>query len=193
MVKIMDKIEISKEKILEEYTNIDDFIKEAIEIVYCEKEIDITKHEIIKTIEKYEFGLKIIQEMIEKRKYDALDDLKGKTGVYIFLKDGIPQYIGIGGEKHDGKDENRLYTRLTQELRKYDPSSSDTGATLSKNIQEIETALGNITYGVESIEIIKTFDLIVLLVGDITKKEDVEKARVLETVLIALFHPKYNK
>jgi len=138
--------------------------------------------------------------LINRSRYKLaiLNPLKDKTGIYIFLdSEFVPVYIGIGGQKTNGQN---LKIRLGQELRAHVKKgqsteySKDSGATLSKNIQEIDKLLTQEDISADtSIETIKGFKIITLAVGDIDCEKDVLNARALETVLISLFHPKYNK
>ncbi|MBO4700036.1 hypothetical protein J5690_10620 [bacterium] len=176
-VKIKEIISISKEEILEKYQDMDKDFSNIIEKLYAGDYASFEMNNIIKE---------------HKNDYSKLKYLKGKTGCYMFLcDDGIPIYIGIGGKEVGGCD---LYERITQQCG----GVSDTGANLSKNIQDIDRLFVKKEKKKEitpeySTNKKKTFYLIPIVVGDVTEEEDVEKAKALETILIALFHPKYNK
>lgn len=114
--------------------------------------------------------------------------LKNKTGVYIFVENTIPIYIGVGGT---GKKDD-LRTRIKAETRSY--STSNNNATLSKNIQEIDSLLMNTKVTeVDSMNKIKGCKVMVLVVGDMSDDSNKDKSIALESVLIALFNTKYNK
>jgi hypothetical protein len=186
--EINENYPVVKEDILGKYQNMDLFFQECIEALYGkENEININcflPRNIIKNKGNNDLS--------------SLGSLEGKTGIYIFLdSESIPVYIGIGGQKVNGQD---LKIRLAQELRAYVTKNEktkyarDTGATLSKNIQVIDKLLmGNNILPDNSIETIKKFNIIALIVGEINEEENVLKARALETVLISLYGPKYNK
>lgn len=180
--KITDRI-IPKKSILDKYSKMDAFYKSCIDDLYGNsKELEI----------KCYLPKNIINDAGKNNNLSCFNELETKTGVYLFLENQTPVYIGIGGEKVAGQD---LKTRIGQELRAYAKKevetkySKDSGATLSKNIQEIDL---NISPD-DSVEKIKTFKLLAICCGNVSEKEDVLKARALETVLIALFRPKYNK
>ena len=173
--KINDVISISQEKILEKYSKMEKFFINIIKELYAGKIRSFCMKGIIKE---------------NRNDYKELKILNNKTGCYMFLCEGVPVYIGVGGKNVNGRD---LYKRVTQQCRKYD-NKSDTGVTLSKNIQTIDELLGEKNVSPDySMEKIKSFDLIPIVVGEITNEKDVYKAKALETILIALFHPKYNK
>jgi hypothetical protein len=185
---VLPTIKISKDNILKKYFQMDDFFKSCINALYGDSE----KPEIKRYLPK-----NIINDVGKDNDLSCLNELSTKTGVYLFLEDQIPVYIGIGGEKAEGQD---LKTRINQELRAYAKKgvktkySKDSGATLSKKIQKIDLLLLNKKISPDvSVEKIKTFKLLVICCGDVSKEKDVLKSRDLETVLIALFHPKYNK
>ncbi len=186
-IKINENINISKNDILNKYKKFDKYFRDCLDALYGEKNnITINCYLPCNIINKQKYKLEILK---------LLED---KTGVYIFIdNENIPVYIGIGGQKQNKQD---LKTRVSQELRAYVTKgkttsySKDTGATLSKNIQEIESILQNQKITPDnSIELIKSFSLLTITVGEVTIKSDVLKSRALETILIALFHPKYNK
>lgn len=177
---------ISKDTVLNDYQNMEIFFKAKIEELYNKNNSCC-----------YLYPSKIINQ--NKYKLSSLANLKNKTGVYIFLnQNSIPVYIGIGGQKIGGGQD--LKARISQELRAYVTNkqtthySKDSGATLSKNIQEIDSLLNNsIVTPDNSIEKMKVFTVIVIIVGDLNNKYDVLRSRALETICIALFHPQYNK
>jgi hypothetical protein len=177
-VKIKEVISISKKEILEKYQDMDKYFRDVIERLYAG--------------EYASFDLKNIIKESGNNDCSALNFLTGKTGCYMFLCDGgIPVYIGIGGEEVGGRD---LYERVRQQCGK----GSDSGVTLSQNIQDIDKLFVKKEKKKEitleySTNKKKTFYLIPIVVGDVTEEEDVGKAKALETILIALFHPKYNK
>lgn len=172
-VKIKEIISISKEEILEKYCEMDDYYKNIIKALYGEK---LDRYDLDFTINEYKAGFTI----------DDLNNEKGKVGCYIFIEDMVPVYIGVGGigTKKD------LKNRVRQELKS---SEKDTGATLSRNIQKIDALLEDEEVTPEnSVDKINTFDLVTITVGELNSNF-VENAKKLEAILIALFHPKYNK
>lgn len=187
-LKITETISISKDEILIKYSQMNQYFMDCIKVLYgkCVQGVDI----------KYFLPCNIINK---RNCLSILDCLKGKTGVYIFIdNDSVPVYIGIGGQKV--KATQNLKVRLSQELRSYCKEnaatsySKDSGATLSKNIQEIDALLTNKQVSPDdSVETIKSFGLITITVGSITDKNSVNNSQALESILIALFHPKYNK
>jgi len=121
--------------------------------------------------------------------YDTIISTKETVGIYLFLNsDGLPTYIGKGGTSRssNGKD---LYFRLQQEL-----GSGNKHNTLSNNIKEISNVSEE-----QSLELIKSFTLKILILGNRTNsseninKEIILKSEAIETLLIALFDPVYNK
>lgn len=178
-VKIKEVISISKKKILKKYQDMDKYFRDIIEALYAGK------------YESFEMKNTVKQTKNDYSKLKS-ESLRDKTGCYIFLCNRRPVYVGVGGIRKS----QDLVDRIKQECRSYvkkDYSgicnySKDSGATLSKKIQDEEKVSPN-----ESMEKIKTFDLIPIVVGEITKEKDVVKAKALETILIAIFHPKYNK
>jgi len=184
---LIGEISITKDKIIGEYKNMDSFYINCIEGLYGKYNKNINFYNLSK----------IIKQNADNDLTD-LKKLNSKTGVYLFVnKTNEPVYIGIGGEKVNSQD---LKTRIGQEFRAYTKKgevskySKDSGATLSKNIREIDNLLENKKNSPDnSIEKIKSFSLITITVGEVKTKKDVLKSRALETILIALFHPKYNK
>jgi hypothetical protein len=189
-IKINDNYSIAKDSILAKYKNIDVFFRDCINALYGEGNTNIEVNCFLSSN---------IVVKNSKYKLSILNSLKTKTGVYIFLdNESIPVYIGIGGQKVNAKQD--LKVRISQELRAYCQNnvttnySKDSGATLSKNIQNIDTLLTNNQVSPDdSVETIKSFSLITIAVGAITDENSVNNSQALETILIALFHPKYNK
>lgn len=190
-IKIKETISISKNEILAKHSQMNQYFMDCIKALYgeCVQGVDI----------KCFLPCNIIKAS-KQNNYSVLEDLKKKSGCYIFLnKEQIPVYIGIGGKVLNKQD---LYKRITQELSSYVKKGSNqkteyaknSGATLSKNIQEIDALLTNNQVSPDdSVETIKTFGLITINVGSITVKNSVNNSQALESILIALFHPKYNK
>ena len=181
-IRINDDISISKESILSKYKSINSFFKKCLEALYG-KNNSISINCFL--------PCNMIKEGTNND-LKVLMPLKDRTGIYIFLdSNSIPVYIGIGGQKINANQ--GLKARIGQELRAF-KNEGDTGTTLSKNIQEIDSLLENkkITAD-ESILRIKSFSLLSIDVGDIAIEVDVFKSKSLETILIALYHPKYNK
>ncbi len=117
---------------------------------------------------------------------------KEKTGVYIFLdNDNIPVYVGVAGKVGGDHD---IKQRLQKQF-----NCDNTNATLSINIEEIESILQSIQINCpkkkDKKELILKYasKLLVIEVGDISSADEVQKAQSLEILLIALFNAKYNK
>jgi hypothetical protein len=191
-VKLTETFSISKKALLEKYNLINRYFLDCIMALYGEN---------IQSVDLKCFLPCTIIKSAGQNKYSILGEAKKKTGCYIFLnQEQIPVYIGIGGKVANSKQS--LYDRIIQELSVYVEKGSnqstmftkDSGATLSKNIQEIDSLLTNTQITPDnSVETIKSFSLITIIIGEITCNEAVEKAQALEIILIALFHPKYNK
>lgn len=172
---------------LEKYQNMDRYFRDVIAAL-CESNDSNNSKFLIKRYDSCH-GI------------ESSEDEVGKTGCYIFLCDGIPVYIGVGGHKIYKKKKKKqnqnckkknwdLQCRVKQELQK----CTNTGATLSKNIKYIDALLENKEISVDaSAEKIKKFQLITIIVGERNNENARENAKKLETILIALFHPKYNK
>ena len=191
-IKINENISISKEQIQTNYQQMDIFFKNGISALYGDN-----------VEENFEVNCFLPCNIIKesgKNSYKCFNTLKNKSGVYLFLNNNTePVYIGIGGEKLNGQD---LERRLIQEVNVYVKKDSNfktkyaknSGATLSKNIQDIDSILENNEVTPDnSIERIKLFSILTLSVGKINDKNSVLKSRSFETILIALFKPKYNK
>ncbi len=188
---INDKYFIKKDDILKKYNSINNFYMDCLLTLYGEPKKNITL---------YPYSPFNIIKPKGDNNYSCLDALEGKTGVYIFIDNKrFPVYIGIGGKKLDGQN---LKTRVSQELNVYVEKGStqttiyakNSGATLSKNIQEIDSLLLNTSILPDnSMKTIKSLYLLVIPVGSISNQTDVTTSKCLETILIALFHPKYNK
>ncbi len=186
-IKMNDNYSISKDSILTKYSNIDDYFKNCINALCGEKNTGIKIN--------YFLPCNIILNG-GSNNLSALDALKDKAGVYIFLdSDKIPVYIGKGGTSNEltGKD---LKFRVGQELGKGNPHN-----TISNNIIDIESKLQNkkITSRVSIDKFIKNFSILTITVCDrVINNNEIDKVNILNTealeiVLIALFHPKYNK
>lgn len=186
-VKIKEVISISKKEILEKYQDMDKYFRDILEALWESNDSNNGKF----LIKRYDSSHGI----------DSSEDEVGKTGCYMFLCEGVPVYIGVGGHKIYKKKKKKqnqnckkknwdLQCRVKQELEK----CTNTGATLSKNIKEVDALLeGKEMSADDSVEKIKKFQLITIIVGERNNEDDRYKAKVLETILIALFHPKYNK
>lgn len=162
--------------------------------IYVEALYDTTPENVVKKSYSVS-GFFDVKNKIDFTKLNSDSDMRNKTGVYLMLDKGVPVYIGIGGRKvnKDGKGEGRLLTRIKQEMRDFKfGGGSDSGATLSKNIQTIETLLGNKTDDILAKKIIRNLDLIVFVVGSDNLSQNIKRSINLEIVLISLFHPKYN-
>ena len=183
---MIDEIVINKTEILTTYQNMDSLIKKAIEILYSDNWDNYNPFENIIIFENVEESLinKDCRKKIDKESNKC--ELSGKTGVYVFINENLPIYIGLGGI---GKNDN-LRTRLNAEVK---TTATHNNATLSKNIQDIDAVLLNREISAEeSLNKIKNSKIIVFVVGDMTD-ENKDKTKMLEMALIALFKPRYNK
>ena len=184
-VKIKEVISISKKEILKKYCKMDEFFLNTIENLYLN---NAKKYDLNKTIRRKSKKKKT------RNNYKSFKSLQGTVGCYIFIKETTPVYVGVGGIKK----KQDLAARIAQECRAYVKKGStckysqDSGATLSQNIQEIEGLSAD-----ESMEKIKTFNLIPIIVKNLSDKESAKnlanRTQALEALLIALFDPKYNK
>ena len=172
---------ISKENILQQYSELNSLYKDAINIIYGD-DARIINRVLFKNIEKEIINLRCSQSNNSLQKCM----LKNKTGVYIFILNNKPIYIGVAGTGNS----DDLRDRINAEVRTF-PSNNN--ATLSKNIQDIDKLLfGKEITEQDSLDLIKNSILLVLNIGNMTEENKV-KSKSLETVLIALFKPIYNK
>ena len=180
---IANEIKISKEIILNKYSNLCSFFISSINALYEETDSSVSCVEFNDINEEI---IKLNCRSNEEKK-SKFCKLRGKTGVYIFIENEIPVYIGVGGI---GKNDD-LINRINAETRSY-PTSNN--ATLSKNIQDIDKLLLNTHISEnDSLDKIKRFKLKVLVVGDKDIDSNKDKSMALESVLIALYNAKYNK
>ena len=136
-----------------------------------------------------------IREIIEQNKanntrnrFPMLSDATNKTGVYLFINsEYVPVYIGVGGV---GKSDD-LADRVRNECKLY--PSEDTGATLSKKIKENSSLLCNKLSDDQIISMICSFEVIVIDLGKMDNPDNQKFASYLESLLILLFKPLYNK
>lgn len=186
----MNDIHISKDSILQEYSNMDVFFKSAIESLYSG-----ISSEVVEVLEVRAIDL-INDNGINNLEH--IDDCQGKTGVYVFLgEDNLPKYIGKGGTSNSNdivaKD---LRYRISQELCQFRVNNQNT---LSKNIIEVESLLHSKKISpADSIEIIKNFKVRILIAGERLvlgnpNKTMIKKVEALELILIALLPSRYNK
>lgn len=214
---LKNQILISKDEILNKYSNLNEKVKFIIEKLYeidkYQEEYKVANEINIKTI--------VNKELLEESK-SFLKDYIDKTGVYIFLKDATPVYIGFGGsgttQDLKGRIENQLsardnnYSNLVYNIINIEEKLDNEG--LKNNIPEIEDI--NITLRLRKehnkksknerisqqapeIDFKKLQNIILkytssLIVIDCGKKElsNVKFAQALEMILIALFNSKYN-
>ncbi|MCK5538961.1 MAG: hypothetical protein KAI79_19210 [Bacteroidales bacterium] len=180
-MSINQKITISKDEILKKYDNLDTYFRNVIKALYGESN----------NVNIQCFNSKDIINLNKKNTIKMLSPYKNKTGVYIFLDDNdIPVYIGVAGKVggcHSIK--NRLQKQF---------NCDSTNGTLSKNIYDIETLIGNILINSNQIDKKKLIlkyapKLLVIEVGDLINPDDINISLALEQVLISLFNSKYNK
>ena len=180
---LAEKITISKYKILTKYSKLDEKVKTIIEKLYgieeFNKEYQLSSNLNIKAFKIDKIFLDNIKSNNELKKYE------NKTGVYIFLKDNTPVYIGFSGKEDKGQS---LYGRIVNK-------QLSTNDTLVTNIKDIETLLNpNLPLLEDRKKLILDYTSS-LIVIDCGKKEldNVKFAQALEVILIALFNSKYNK
>lgn len=165
--KITTKI-ISKEEILNSYSEMDVFYKNIIESLYTGK---INNKLTIKQISVKDY----------QKSKSSLSSWDSNAGIYIFMENRFPVYIGKAGT---GASEKHTYLkRINQEI-------NHKNQTLPKKVMKVDNLLENNNISInDAIVKIKQFNLIFIKTGN---KGDLLKAAALEAVLIALFHPKYN-
>lgn len=174
-------------EILEKYQNMDKYFRDVIAALWESNGSNNSKflikrydscHEIYNSEDEvHKTGCYIFLEQFDEKCEKKI----GKDDCFLFLEKLVPVYIGVGGT---GTQKDLRY-RVIQELHN---SEKDTGATLSKKIKEFENISAD-----ASVEKIKNFHLITIIVGERDKRCDRYKAQALEAILIALFDPEYNK
>jgi hypothetical protein len=182
--KITTKI-ISKDEILNSYSEIDSLYKSMIEYLYTGSN---NNGLTVKNISVSDYRIN----------NSSLSEWNDYSGVYIFMKDRFPVYIGKAGTAS-----MNFLERINQELACYGPDSNNQNKkknncnTLSRKIQTIDLLLNSSLHinnqsdlGDYSLTTINSFYLIFVKSGE---KGDNDSATALEAVLVALFHPKYNK
>jgi hypothetical protein len=165
---------------LDTYSEMGAFYRNVIAFLYDGKVKNLTTEKI--SVKAY------------KEKSRDVSGWNKNSGAYIFLENRVPVYIGKAGT---GKGNLGFLGRINQELRAYGADSQNQNRkanpsnTLSRRIQEIDCLLDTKikTDGDYSIKKINTFNMIFIKTGE---KGDKESASALESVLIAVFHPKYN-
>lgn len=178
---MIDNQLISKKNILEQYNTLDLLYKDAINIIYGDNG-QIINSIIFKNITDEIINIRCSSKNNNLQKCS----LKEKTGVYIFILKNKPIYIGVAGTGNS----DDLKVRINAEVRTF-PTNNN--ATLSKNIQDIDKLLLSKKITEEdSLNLIKSSTLLVLNIGNMTEENKL-KSKSLETVLIALFKPTYNK
>ena len=131
------QITISKDEILIKYNNLNKRIRYIIDKLYGENTNDLTDNVNINLFE-------ITDGLLKSN--DELNTYINKTGVYIFLKDNIPVYIGLGGrgttQGLKGRIENQFsaidngYSNLVYKIIKIEERLDNEG--LKNNIPDIE-------------------------------------------------------
>lgn len=211
---IAKNITISKNEILNKYSNLDEKVKAIIEKLY-EIEYELTNNMNIREFNLCNDFLKNPKSNNEFNKY------KNKTGVYIFLKDNIPVYIGFGGSgttqdlkkrienQFSAKDNN--YSNLVYKIIKVEKSLDYD--TLKHKINDIDEIMQTLQSRKEYFKKPKnarfckspeidfnrlqcillgyTSSLIVIDCGE-KEYDNIKFAQALEVILIALFNSKYN-
>lgn len=215
---IKNQIIISKNEILAKYSNLDTKIKSVIEKLYevdtYNEKNDLTDNVNIKL-------LKITDEFLKNsRNNDKLKEYENKTGVYIFMKDGIPLYIGFSGSRSQD-----LKKRIENQFSAKDNSNSNLVykiikveenldyVSLKNNINDIDEINKILQLRkeyfkkpkkkrrgkVKEIDFKRLQNIILkytssLIVIDCGEKQDdnISFAQTLEVILISLFNSKYN-
>ncbi|MDD5053507.1 MAG: hypothetical protein PHO27_12300 [Sulfuricurvum sp.] len=163
-------LKIEYPEIIYDYQNIDNFLKDTVPRLLDQKSPNSFKV----------FDLNSTININGSNKLKPLHEFKNCCGVYMFLsEDNEPVYVGFGGERNQDLFERIAYKQFR-------------GDTLVKNIKEIETSF-NKDMSVKQILITYTPKLLVIPVGKLNEKLSIKKAKILETVLIALLNCKYNK
>lgn len=179
---IRNQIIISKKEILTKYSNLDTKIKSVIEKLY---EVDTYNQENNLTDNVNIKLFKITDDLLKNsRNNDKLKGYEDKTGVYIFMKDNIPVYIGFSGQINKTQS---LYGRIVE---KHFHSKEE----LVKKIEKIEKYLNpNVSLPNDKHQLILEY-ISSIIVIDCGKKEhdNISFAQTLEVILIALFNSKYN-
>lgn len=137
----------------------------------------------------------VVRELIESNQkgkkhnpFNMLSGVRGATGVYLFIdNDGVPVYIGKGGT---GKKDD-LAIRVRNECKIF--PCEDTGATLSKNIKGQHKLLNQELGDSKVACMIRELEVTVINVGKMTDSDSQSFAAYLESLLLLLFKPKYNK
>ena len=123
-----------------------------------------------------------------RKRFPMLQGVSKATGVYLFINsERVPVYIGVGGV---GKSDD-LAVRVRNECKLY--PNEDSGATLSKNIKENSRLLCNELSDEQIKSMICSFKVVVINVGEMNEPESQKFANYLESLLILLFKPLYNK
>lgn len=180
---MISDIEINLAKILKDNINLPNSIKIIIESLYS-KSIN-GNIEIFNSCDMIN-----IESEKSRNNLNILDDYKNNTGVYIFLNNDLPVYIGVAG--NNVKSNHSIKDRVGVHLK------CDDNATLPNNIYTIETLLGNDVINLTKINrknLILTYapKLIIINIGLLHNEQDIKKSNDLEQLLISLFNSKYNK
>jgi len=184
---MIENIVLSKDNILNKYSNLEYIYKDAIEVIYGKQKSNLF------TIYNFDNVGNDIIDSYCRSKNDKDNNtkcaLRKKTGVYLFIDKDEIVYIGVGGT---GKTDDIL-KRIDAEVRVYD-KTNNSNATLSKNISDVDSLLLNkdVTYK-DSLDKIKTLKLLVISIGNMSKQKNKLISKSLEQVLIALFNSRYNK
>jgi hypothetical protein len=179
---IENQIIISKDEILSKYSNLNKKVVDIIKILYSIDEYN-KKYELIDdgNIKEYKIHNDFL---INAKNNEELTKYKNKTGVYIFLKDNIPVYIGFSGQIDK---EQSLYERIVTKH-----FSSNDG--FVKKIKKVERYLNqNISLSDNRHQLILEFTSSIIVIDCGEKIDDnVKFAQVLEVILISLLYSKYN-
>jgi len=179
----LEEVTISQKRILQTYSSLPEEYRKIIETLYT----GIPQNQIYQIFK--------VDELIRPNRGNnliPLKELKDKVGVYIFINENCePVYVGLTGRKE--KSSQSLRDRLQKQL-----NGNEDNSTLAKNIREIESLLNTINEKEKPKElkewiVMYTTYIIVIITGELKDNEAIKKAQNLETVLIALLRPKYNK
>ena len=214
------EIVISKGNILKQYTNLNNNIKSIIEKLYELKEFD----------KEYQLSANLnitaikVEDFVKNNKIqnEKLAEYENKTGVYIFLKDNIPVYIGFSGTGNKQGLKERIkkqfsardngYSNLVCKIISVEEKLDNEG--LKNNIPDIEDIsrilklrkkyykksknekfidkAPEIDFNKLQNIILKYTSSLIVINCGEKELENINFAETLEVVLIALFNSKYN-
>lgn len=190
IIKLISEETIKKNDIIAKITLVNEKAKAIVECLY-----DYNSEYLAYF---HDYNASEIREIIEENRanktrniFPMLQPLKGETGVYLFFNsENIPIYVGVGGI---GKNDD-LYVRVRNECKIHSESySEDTGATLSINIKKELELLNQYKDDNQIKSLINSFRIIAINLGKMNVSSNQDFANYLESLLIILFRPQYNR